>query len=375
MAGTVNNEYDYEAVMDAKKVSTMQETDRKCPQCGGTMDFDPALGKLHCPFCEYAEEIPPEAASTGLDKAVELDFASAEQTGNCDWGVEQKTVTCKNCGATSVYDALDVANECPYCGSNQVMEAAAVDTLAPGGVVPFKITKEKAGENFTRWLKKKWFCPSKAKKSAEADSFQGVYLPYWTFDTDTYTTYKAEYGKDRTVRRGKEETTVTDWYKTSGSYAEFIDDQLVCGSDRHDESILGAIEPFDTEDNKAYKPEYLAGFIAERYSTGLKDAWEIGKECIQKRLKSSISSKVRSEHNADHVRNVRMDTSYSNITYKYLMLPIWLSSFEYKGKIFQFMVNGQSGKVGGKSPISALRVLLAILLVLAIIVMLYYATK
>ncbi|MCR4657424.1 MAG: hypothetical protein K5770_14550 [Lachnospiraceae bacterium] len=369
-----SSEFDIEQVMNAKKASTMKETDRKCPQCGGTMDYDPAILKLHCPFCDYTEEIPAAEVSSGKEKAEELDFASAESTGNFDWGTEQKTVTCKSCGAVSVYDALDVANECPYCGSNQVMEASGIDTLAPGGVVPFKITKETAGNNFTKWLKKKWFCPGKAKQSAKAESFQGVYLPYWTFDTLTNTDYRAEYGKDRKVKNGKQETTVTDWYNTSGNYTEFIDDQLVCGSDRHDRSILGAIEPFDTEDNRAYKPEYLAGFIAERYSRGLKDAWTTGKFLIQKRLEGNISSRVRTEHHADHVRNIRMNTVYSQITYKYLMLPIWISSFTFKGKIYQFMVNGQSGKVGGKSPVSALRVLLAILLGLAIIVLLYYLT-
>lgn len=369
MAGTVNN--DYEDVMNARKAATMKETDRKCPECGGTMDFDPATGGLHCPYCDHTEAVPEKNTDKGPERAAELDFESAELTGNCDWGTDHKTVTCKSCGAVSVYDALQVANECPYCGSNQVMEAADVNTLAPGGVVPFKITREKAGERFKKWLGKKLFCPSKAKKSAEADSFQGVYLPYWTFDTDTSTEYQGEYGKDRKVQRGKEETTVTDWFRTSGTYNEFIDDQLVCASDRHDKKILNAIEPFDTADNRAYKPEYLAGFAAERYSTGLKDAWKTGKFLINKRLESNISSRIRSQYNADHVRNIRMNTTFSDITYKYLMLPIWISSFRFNGKIYQFMVNGQSGKVGGESPVSALRVLLAILLGLVIIVILY----
>ena len=371
MAGTVNNEYDYEDVMNARKASTMKETDRKCPECGGTMDYDPATGGLHCPYCDHTEEVPEKKTDKGPERAKELDFESAQLTGNCDWGIEHKTVTCKNCGAVSVYDALEVANECPYCGSNQVMEASDVDTLAPGGVVPFKITRESAGERFKKWLGKKLFCPRKAKQSAEADSFQGIYLPYWTFDTDTSTDYNAEYGKDRKEQRGKEETTVTDWYRTSGTYNEFIDDLLVCATDRHDRKILNAVEPFDTADNHAYKPEYLAGFAAERYSTGLKDAWKTGRSLINKKLENNIRSRIISQYNADHVRNIRMNTTFSDITYKYLLLPIWISSFSYNGKIYQFMVNGQSGKVGGESPISALRVLLAILLGLAIIVLLY----
>jgi len=361
---------DYEDIMNAEKVDTMKATDRKCPQCGATMDFDPTTGGLYCAYCGYREEIAAED-SQGDSVAAEHDFESAEFTGNCDWGVSQKTVTCKSCGAVSVYDALTVANECPYCGSNQVMEANDVKTMAPHGVVLFKITSKQAGEKFTQWLSHKWFAPRAAKLSARADKFKGIYLPYWTFDADTHTEYTAEYGKDRTVGSGDKKRTVTDWYKTSGTHEEFIDDQLVAGTGDQNVNMLRQVEPFDTADNKSYKPEYLAGFLAERYSVGLKDAWEKAKEFIRSRLKSNIESEIRSDNNADHVRNFRGDTTFSNITYKYLMLPVWLSCFQYKDKTYQFIVNGQSGKVGGKYPISPWRVAFAVLIALLILVILY----
>lgn len=364
----------YEDVMNAKRVDTMKATDRKCPDCGATMDFDPTTGGLYCPYCDHREEIA-EANTEGETVASEQDFETAEFTGNCDWGVEQKTVTCKSCGAVSVYDALAVANECPYCGSNQVMEANDVKTLAPNGVVIFKITAKQAGERFTKWLSGKWFAPSAAKRSAKADKFKGIYLPYWTFDSDTYTEYFAEYGKDRTVGSGDKKRTVTDWYKTNGTYEEFIDDQLVAGCADQNVSMLQKVEPFDTADNKAYKPEYLAGFLAERYSIGLKDAWEKAKEFIRSRLKSAIESKIRSEHNADHVRGYSGNTTFSNITYKYLMLPVWISCFTYKDKTYQFIVNGQSGKVGGDYPISPWRVALAVLIGIVIIGLIWYLTN
>lgn len=365
------SELNYEDHMDAEKVNTMKETDRKCPNCGAVMDFDPSTGGLYCPFCDHREEIKEEN-SQGETRAEELDFSKAEFTGNCDWGAAQKTVTCKSCGAVSVYDALAVSNECPYCGSNQVMEASDVKTLAPNGVVLFKITAQQAGEKFSNWLKKKWFAPREAKLNARADKFKGIYLPYWTFDSDTYSTYTAEYGKDRKVKRGDKETTVTDWHKTSGNHSEFIDDALVCATGNQNVSILKRIEPFDTADNKAYKPEYLAGFIAERYSKGLKDAWEDGKKIIANILEESVKSKILKEYNADHVRNLNMNTTHSNIKYKYLMLPVWLSSFKYKEKIYQFAVNGQSGKVGGDYPVSPWRVAFAILITIAIFALLFY---
>lgn len=364
----------YDEYVNAEKTSTLKETDRKCPACGGTMDFDPATGGLHCPYCDYQEAI--EQADIEPERAEELDFYSAEQTGNCDWGVAQKTVTCKSCGAISVYDALEVANECPYCGSNQVMEASDVTTLAPNGVVPFKITTEEAGNRFTNWLKKKWFCPSAAKRNAQADKFKGIYLPFWTFDSNTSTDYTAKYGIDRTVKdKDGNSKTVTDWHNCAGHFDHFFDDTLAHGSNHHDSQIMDMVEPFDTKDNVAYKPEYIAGYAAERYSIGLKDAWENAKKAIVNVLRSLIESDIMKIHRADRVQDLVMKTTYSNITYKYLMLPVYISSFTYKGKVYQFMVNGQSGKVGGRSPVSVWRVLLLILAIVAFIMLLYFINR
>lgn len=135
--------------------------------------------------------------------------------------------------------------------------------------------------------------------------------------------------------------------------------------------MLQGVEPFRTAENKAYKPEYVAGFAAERYAIGIKEAWEMAKDSIRYKLKRNIEDQIESTHNADHVRNLRVHTLFSNLTYKYLLLPVWISSYKYKEKVYQFMVNGQTGKVSGKTPISIPKVIItvaAVILIVALIV-------
>lgn len=372
MDGNMNHPNE-EGLEEINKADTLDETDKKCDACGGTMDFDPKTGMLVCPYCGNSVVIEEECFTP--NRAEELSFAEAEERGNCDWGQEKKTVGCKNCGAETLYDALDTAGVCPYCGSNQVMEASTANTLAPGGVCPFRFDAEEADKKFRNWIKKRWFCPFDLRKNAGRVSFNGIYLPYWTFDSQTRSNYTARYGVTRTVveRHGSQRTarTYTDWRYTKGTYARFFNDCLVQGSTRHNMKMLNQIEPFDTEDNLAYRPEYLAGFVAERYSVGLDNAWSTARGKIDRELRAYITQEIRRRHRADYVENLHVDTSHSRVTYKYLMLPVWMSHYEYKNKIYHFMVNGQTGKVGGKAPLSFWQVLLAVVGGVATVALLY----
>ena len=353
--------------------NTMQQTDKKCPNCGGVLDFDPATGMLKCPYCDSEFEI---SALEGTPvNGMEADFLAAEHKDNCDWGTATRTIICKSCGGETVYDANTLSSVCPYCGSNQVMETQS-DTIAPFGVCTFKIAQNAASDKFRKWLKKKIFCPSKAKKNCMPDSFKGIYIPIWTFDTTTDTSYTAKYGIDRTYTDSNGNThTRTDWYSVSGTHREFIDDHPVIATDRYDTNLIKKLLPFDTANNLTFNPVYLAGFAAEKYSVGLTDGWERAKAGINEILKKSIEREIKQNKHADRVDKLRMSTTYHNIMYKYLLAPVWLSSFKYKNKIYNFMVNGESGKVSGKSPVSPLRVVIAVLIGLAILFILWMLLK
>ena len=343
---------------------TEEATDKKCPNCGATVVYDPATRGLLCEYCGYKKALPLPDQEESVS---EIDFLSVDNKHSFDWGVRKKSIICSNCGGESIYDVLETAGVCPFCGSTSVMPAATSDSLAPGGVCPFEIPMNMAGGLFTKWLKGRIFTPSAAKKQAKPDSFKGIYLPYWTFDSMTTSSFSGQAGYDHQVKRGDSYVTETRWKPVSGVYQEFVDDQLVVASKRNAESGVRKAEPFDFSKMIPYRPELVAGFIAERYSIGLQEGWTNAQELIRSRIRGSIESFIRKNWNADRAGSVRFSTQFDKITYKYILIPVWLSSFVYKGKTFQFVVNGQTGKVGGKAPISALRVTIAILLVLGLI--------
>lgn len=368
MAETIENQE--EQIISGK---TEDVTNKKCPNCGATVTFDPATGMMHCDYCGYSCELPKPNDENGI---CEMDFDAALHKESFNWGEQKKSVQCKQCGAVTIYDALETAAVCPFCGSTSVMPAATGNTIAPGAVCPFAVTKEKAGESFSNWLKKKWFAPRKAKKNAHPDAFNGVYLPYWTYDAQTTSNFSARAGYDRRVRDKNGGTkTETDWRHVSGVYQEFIDDEVVMASKRFEDSGVKDCGPYRLSKLVPYSPQFLAGFVAERYSVGLKEGWGKAQVSINKKLHSHIEKYVKSKWRCDRVSSVRFSTLYSNITYKYVLAPAWISSFQYNGKTYQFAVNGQTGKVGGKAPVSAFRVILAVLLGIGACVGLYYLLK
>ena len=352
---------------------TLEKTDAKCPQCAATIEFDPASGMLSCPFCGYSRKVE-ETKEAEIAQEQALSDAQ-NRDANFSWGAGKKTVICENCGGESVYDELMVSNVCPYCGSNHIVEAQAQNTIPPTGICPFTVDHGKADVAFQKWIKGRFYAPSAAKKQAKAGAFSGLFLPYWTFDADTFTSYTGKAGRTVTTGSGKNQTTHTIWKNVAGQYQKFVDDEPILASTHHDGDLLRSIEPFDTDAAVDYNPEYLSGFITERYSVGLNDSWVRAQARIKADLESDITSEIKSEHNADQVSSLHLNTLYDNVKYKYLMLPVWTSAFTYKSKIYKFYVNGRTGKVGGKFPISALKVILTILVVLAILLLIIYCSQ
>jgi len=357
---------------------TVKSDSFKCPSCGADMKFSPATGAMHCDFCERDEAI--EAVDEEIE---EYDFATAEtdETLN-DWGGETKTVECENCGGKTVVPAGETTVACAFCGSPKVLDKEELPGIKPESLIPFKIDIDKAGELFKAWIKKRKFSPSALKREYRADNAKGVYIPYWSYDTNARSTYTGQAGDyyydtetytetvdGRTQTKNRQVRKVR-WRFVSGTYDKTFDDIIFSDSGNVDQKMIERIEPFRLNELVHYDPRFLAGFAAERYSKGLKAVWERAKAFMSKIIRGDIVEIIG--RSCDEVGNVNVSTNYTDIKYKHMLLPVWISAYHYRNKLFNFYINGQTGEVQGKAPKSFFKISGLILLIAGIGVGLYF---
>jgi predicted RNA-binding Zn-ribbon protein involved in translation (DUF1610 family) len=344
-----------------------------CSQCGAQLDYDPSQKTLTCPFCGHVQEIQAVAA---VVEERDLAAALSDQHKAHGYGTDVKSVNCKSCGATFNVEPQVTSTACPFCGSNQILEQTLdPDLIQPESLLPFEVDKSKAMALFRQWLGSGWFRPGDLTRLAGAEQLSGMYIPYWTFDAQANSKWWAEAGyyyyeeELRWVTEGgkrvqrKERVQKTRWEPASGNHSQFYDDLLVCGSKSVNEKIVKQLDTFDTKKLVPYQPQYLSGWAAESYQVALANAWETGQSVVKDRERDACGSLVP----GDTHRNLRVDTSLSEITFKHVLLPIWIASYRYQGKVFQFMVNGQTGEVEGEAPISWIKVAIAVIVVLIIL--------
>ncbi len=368
--------------MDEKiKVSDSTQHEISCKNCGSKLTFLPGTTSLKCGNCgtENAIEIDE---SKRRDATKEIDYLSfIRNMASEATTVEVTTVKCTSCGADTTFNPNVVSSECDFCGSPLVAANAHKSRVVEAkAMLPFKVTDNEGVDLYKKWLKKLWFAPNKLKTYArQAEKLAGVYIPYWTYDSDTKTHYTGERGDDyqRTesyTENGETKTrtvTETSWTRVSGRVARFFDDVLIPASQSLPIKYVERLEPWDLENLIPYDTKFLSGFKSETYQVAI----EAGFDKAKVKMDDNIRSDIRSDIGGDHQRIHTVTTDFNAITFKHILLPIWISAYRYNQKVYRFMINGRTGEVQGERPWSWIKITLAILAVLAIIGGIYYLSE
>ncbi|GGM68715.1 hypothetical protein ACFFX1_29860 [Dactylosporangium sucinum] len=352
------------------------QTQYPCAGCGANVEFAPGTSVLRCPYCGHETQL---AAPTR--EVREHDWAQFAGLPRKPVALLAKNVfKCRNCGAETESDAI--SDRCRFCGAAVVAEVNAADLVVPEAVLPFALDKRALRESLGKWASSRWFAPNGLKKVTEAESAKSTYLPHWTFDTQTVSDYRGERGEhywdtETYTENGETKTRQvrkTRWYPASGTVGRAFDDVLVTGTTKVPVKHLEALDPWPLTDAEPYRPEYLVGHETLRYDVEP----EAGLEHAKRKMAPDIERDCRDDIGGDEQRVHQVDTQYFDVTFKLMLLPIWLACYIYAGKTYSIQVNGRTGEVAGERPYSAAKIAAAItagVLAIAAIVFLIWYTK
>jgi DNA-directed RNA polymerase subunit RPC12/RpoP len=373
-----------------------------CASCGAKFSFAPGTKSLKCPYCGAANEIAESDDSVEeLDLEAWLDKLVAEHETHA-----QEQIKCSNCSAEQTLPANLYASACTFCGTPITSKSYAQRLIKPKSLVPFKVTKLQAQDKWRAWIKGMWMAPSALKQFAQSDGgIKGMYIPYWTFDANTYSSYSGARGDnysesyETTNSNGERVTqtrTQTRWTNVSGTVSFFHDDVLVPASGTYSagekttataqsaqarqalaqipggfgSALMGAfsneLRTWNTKELVPYQEEYITGFQAEAYQVNLKEGFAQGRQIIDAKVRSLVEQDI----GGDQQRINNLNTDYTHLTFKHILLPVWMSAYIFKGKTYRFMVNGQTGEVQGESPKSGWKIFFLVAGILVLFVFL-----
>jgi predicted RNA-binding Zn-ribbon protein involved in translation (DUF1610 family) len=335
-----------------------------CESCGADLEFAIGVQSLKCAYCGFEKklDIDPDAAVCEQDYKETLDRLVKQRGFASVDAKDVKQVQCQSCGGTVRFVGTITSTECAYCGVPLQLDGVheAVDGIPVDGVLPFLIDRKTAKKNLKEWVRSRWFAPNDFKSRGIQGRFNGVYLPYWTFDSLTFNRYTGKRGVHYrvTVGSGKNRRTVTRtrWYPTSGAFQRFFDDVLIIAGRGLPDKRLMALEPWPLNMCAPFNPQMLSGFLARTYDVAL----EKGFEGAGARMEEAIRAEIRMRIGGDVQIIDSLDTRHDAVTYKHLLLPVWMLAYRYGKKSYQVVVNAGTGEVQGDRPWSWVKIMLAV---------------
>ena len=329
-----------------------------CPNCGGRTAFDIRQQELACPYCGYIHRSEKRLAADEAEQVV--DYVMPTTLAH-NWAQTQQRVTCEQCGAITMLPPGQSADRCAYCGANRFVKSTEMMELVdPQVIALIKIDEEHANKNIKAWLGKGLLAPDDLAMRHGGLVLRPSYYPFWTFDGTLEIPWSCQ------VNEGTEK--YPRWVSRSGTEYEFFDDILVPGMRSMKQDELARIEPFNLKDLVEFSPDYVVGWGALTYDYPLSEASLRAQDRVYKRTTRFLITKVEAGRQKRSFRTG--GGRWSGLTFKHILLPLWVGTYQYQGKSYRLIVNGQTGKVGGVKPRDNIKLSIVVIIALVVLGML-----
>ncbi len=331
----------------------------KCPNCTGPLSYMPGQSEIVCEYCGTRLSVADLEAYYARK---EEQAAKAEQAKEQKWNTEgagaawsedeQKMLRafqCPSCGAEIVTDDNTMATECCYCGNPTMISARYEGALRPDYVIPFQKTRDEAKEAFRAFYEGKRLLPDNFLSDTRIDSIQGMYVPFWLFDSCVTATGSYRAKTVRTYRRGNCEVTEAEYYECQREGSLAFSKVPVDGSRRMDDTWMESIGPYDYSFLQPFTTSYLAGYLADRYDVAADEAAPRAQELVEHAALGELEKTVTGYTSFEQQEAFVTKDAENKVSYA--MAPVWILTTRFQDEPYTFLMNGQSGKFVGKLPI------------------------
>ena len=360
-----------------------------CPNCYADLKFDPAVQRFTCEYCRssfseaevtdfmrrYMEQ---EQQYSDLEEGQlppEPEMSEEERRDRESFNEETQLYSCPSCGAEIISDGNTAAAFCYYCHNPVILKGRVDGRYRPSMVLPFEFDKDMAVQHFHSWAKSKWFIPKDLISAAQIDKLTGLYVPFWVARSSTSSRMEAIGENRRSWTSGNYRYTETKRYRVVREATINYEGVPADGSQKIDDLLMESIEPFDYTRARPFNMAYLSGFYADKYDVAKEQVFPR----IKQRMFTNNGTMLDSTTNYMALTARRQLDRIDTLSWDYMMLPVWFMTFDYKGKLWEYAVNGQSGKAAGELPVSkgklaAFCILIASLIILAVFLGGYFLT-
>lgn len=327
----------------------------KCPACGASLAFNAESQGFDCDYCggRFTKSELEQLSAKSIEDFPQAEDNARENAKDSKFFSENNRLyICPGCGANIITESeLSASAICHYCHSPIVLSGRLSGEYCPDMIIPFVKTREQAIEGFSEWTGKYKKYLAKGFGSPESlAKLKGIYVPYWLADCYVQGMYTAEsYKTISSVRRGDYLITQENKNMVVRQGKLEFDRVPADGSLKADDSLMESIEPFDYSGLVDFEMAYLSGHYAEKF--------DISKEKVYPRIEKRVCDEAKSQFinsvKGYNRRDVKSEFyNVKGIRWKYVMLPMWFLSYNYKGKMYHYVMNGQTGKFGGTLPLN-----------------------
>lgn len=327
----------------------MEAIQYKCPNCGGELKFDAGKQQFGCEYCRslFTEEDIKQVCKE--NEEADLSRSPEELQQQQEFAEHTNLYECGSCGAQIVADDNTAAAFCYYCHNPVILKGRLSGDYKPGKVLPFKITREQALGIFSDWCKKRWFLPTAFKQKQNLEKITGLYVPFWVADCTVHADVNAIGKHIKTWSSGSYRYTNTREYAVKRVGNVGLEGIPADGSSKIEDLLMESIEPFDYKDLQPFSMSYLSGFYADKYDVDKAQVFPR----IRNRAVQATDTVIRGTMKGYSSLSVTsFSTNVLRTDWEYMLMPVWFATYQFEGKVYEFAINGQTGKQAGTPPLS-----------------------